>query len=774
MKVFRLPFAIVLVALLLFTALMASERQRREVADPRAADRLEASRRPAATQEADRHGDRAMSVPEIEATNPVVGGAAIPDGLGWLISNQDPSGSWGSTFEYSDTATAVDLLARTQPLGLPFVSGTAWLTGNTAGDLDELSRQILALQHVEGLDIDDLVDTLFGARNAAESNPAVPNFPEGGWGLREGFETDSLTTALALLALEATGRKAGIGVENEALAPSSTNVHEWEIAPGATKARIVITISGSEVRLRMTEGAPPTPADPFFSLPAGFTFEIVLPDSGLPFTAGTNFISIESPNPPGLAATYSFTASFETPDFDTRAFAEALGYLRQAQNMDGGWGIQTGDATSLFTTLHVMLALQQYRDYDFDDELAAAEGYLLGQQNVDGSFGVSGIGIPYMTALAAMNLTRIDVCAFTTPTEDAINALLGMQAPDGSWVQEPFDTGLALRALWEYDKDGDGVFEDGDCSGTAGDNPCAPGMTLNCDDTCADYFNLDQQPVIFGQNIEAPDQNSLIWPNPVDVAYVMGDLSQISTYTVLSGGVAPFSIFLSTFGDEPAPGTGFWYLMRLAGDCMNPSWQTSLGAEPGRDAAMLGEIDVFITDPADGAVLTSSPATVSGTVTGSEPVSVDINGVAAIVGGGSFSADVPLVRGANTITANGTDAAGFMGSAQISVTLVDYSLGIGGMVVDSRIFTADSVVLDQAAFFTENQIGVPAGVIYTTLSVQRISATEMQITFQIDITGATSPGIHFFQVEYGLLDAGSNPLGPLNGNLFDFQIQVTP
>ena len=64
--------------------------------------------------------------------------------------------------------------------------------------------------------------------------------------------------------------------------------------------------------------------------------------------------------------------------------------------------------------------------------------------------------------------------------------------------------------------------------------------------------------------------------------------------------------------------------------------------------------------------------------------------------------------------------------------------------------------------------------IYTTLSVQRISATEMQITFQIDITAGAAPGIHFFQVEYGLLDAGSNPLGPLNGNLFDFQIQVTP
>ena len=33
-------------------------------------------------------------------------------------------------------------------------------------------------------------------------------------------------------------------------------------------------------------------------------------------------------------------------------------YLREAQNPDGGWGVQRGQPSDLYTTLHVLLALQ--------------------------------------------------------------------------------------------------------------------------------------------------------------------------------------------------------------------------------------------------------------------------------------------------------------------------------------------------------------------------------------------------------------------------------
>jgi hypothetical protein len=246
----------------------------------------------------------------------------------------------------------------------------------------------------------------------------------------------------------------------------------------------------------------------------------------------------------------------------------------------------------------------------------------------------------------------------------------------------------------------------------------------------------------------------------------------VGGYGVISGGASPWTDFFSTFDDNPGPGNGYFYLVRLAGDCMTTSWQSMLGAEPGRDTASLGELTIQIDSPLDGSVLASSPSTVSGTVTGVDPIAVDVNGVSASVTLGEFSASVPLNRGINTITAMGTDAAGFMGIDQITVTLVDYSIPAGGMVVDSRTFTADAAVLDQLAFYGVTETGVPPGVDYTTLSVSRISATTMEVGFQIDVAGGTAPGLYSFQVEYILYDAGLNPLGPLEGNVFDFLIEV--
>jgi hypothetical protein len=42
------------------------------------------------------------------------------------------------------------------------------------------------------------------------------------------------------------------------------------------------------------------------------------------------------------------------------------------------------------------------------------------------------------------------------------------------------------------DGDGDGILDDGDYSGVAGDNPCVGGNTLLCDDNCPDDANTDQ------------------------------------------------------------------------------------------------------------------------------------------------------------------------------------------------------------------------------------------------------------------------------------------
>ena len=61
-------------------------------------------------------------------------------------------------------------------------------------------------------------------------------------------------------------------------------------------------------------------------------------------------------------------------------------------------------------------------------------------------------------------------------------------------------------------------------------------------------------------------------------------------------------------------------------------------------------LSIDITSPEDGAELTESPVTVSGTVSDAE-ATVTVNGIEAEVADGSFSAQVGLTEGENTITA---------------------------------------------------------------------------------------------------------------------------
>ena len=80
---------------------------------------------------------------------------------------------------------------------------------------------------------------------------------------------------------------------------------------------------------------------------------------------------------------------------------------------------------------------------------------------------------------------------------------------------------------------------------------------------------------------------------------------------------------------------------------------------------------VQIDSPADGAMVPSSPVTVSGTATDalSGIASVQCNGTAATLTGPSFSCAVPIVAGSNTITVEARDAAGNAATATRTVRL---------------------------------------------------------------------------------------------------------
>ncbi|HEY3176228.1 MAG TPA: hypothetical protein VGK94_10795 [Candidatus Polarisedimenticolia bacterium] len=50
----------------------------------------------------------------------------------------------------------------------------------------------------------------------------------------------------------------------------------------------------------------------------------------------------------------------------------------------------------------------------------------------------------------------------------------------------------------------------------------------------------------------------------------------------------------------------------------------------------------------------------------------------------------------------------------------------------------------------------------------------MRVDFRINVASRATLGLYFFQVTYGLLNSSVQPLGPLSGNVFDFEIQVKP
>lgn len=96
--------------------------------------------------------------------------------------------------------------------------------------------------------------------------------------------------------------------------------------------------------------------------------------------------------------------------------------------------------------------------------------------------------------------------------------------------------------------------------------------------------------VAFGQTVVAVDENTLRWTDPVNVNFAKGQFtlsSDIGQYAAPCQGPVQNATSLSMGADLPAPGHGVYYLLKLSGYCLPGSWQTSLGAEPARDTAIV-------------------------------------------------------------------------------------------------------------------------------------------------------------------------------------------
>jgi len=91
-------------------------------------------------------------------------------------------------------------------------------------------------------------------------------------------------------------------------------------------------------------------------------------------------------------------------------------------------------------------------------------------------------------------------------------------------------------------------------------------------------------PTVFPETVQAgSDKVTYAWSSPAGYHAVRGALGSIGSYAVdLTFDGTGASIVDASL---PTPGTGFWYLVKQSG-CTRTSWQSVLGSEPGRDAAL--------------------------------------------------------------------------------------------------------------------------------------------------------------------------------------------
>lgn len=130
---------------------------------------------------------------------------------------------------------------------------------------------------------------------------------------------------------------------------------------------------------------------------------------------------------------------------DSAVTGPAIAYLQGAQNSDGGW---SGDdaSSSIQSTAAVLTAFNFYRiNRPLDTSLSKAISFLASKQNPDGGFGNSPSTV-YDSASAAIALQAAG--ADKTMVSRGVSYLLGQQSENGDWLDSPYQTAMAVRAVW--------------------------------------------------------------------------------------------------------------------------------------------------------------------------------------------------------------------------------------------------------------------------------------------------------------------------------------
>ena len=152
----------------------------------------------------------AILFPLFVAVAPSIAAQATPvtDGVNWLVSNQDPSGLWGTAkgTPFRDAAVVLSVLGILEADSAVIDNGLSAINSQSTTSTDYLARRIIAIASSgDEFPSSGVVENLANMQNE-----------DGGWGYQKGYGSNVLETALALRALKSASysnmTKLGTGV----------------------------------------------------------------------------------------------------------------------------------------------------------------------------------------------------------------------------------------------------------------------------------------------------------------------------------------------------------------------------------------------------------------------------------------------------------------------------------------------------------------------------------------------------------------------------------
>jgi subtilase family serine protease/flagellar hook assembly protein FlgD/Tol biopolymer transport system component len=245
------------------------------------------------------------------SSGPRSGPVDLVQAIDWLLARQAVDGSFAdsTSTRVRDTSAALDLFQETPAAFTSYQKGLAWLSQLQEHlNVDMVSRRLLAIRPQYSA-----TDAAFlaAARNAS-----------GGWGLRQGYQSDPLDTALALFATPAPG---DITKDVAYLLSVQNADGGWGVRPGGASS-----VQGTIAVLRLASRYP-SHEGLTAAVTRGLTWlqQRQNGDGGFGDAGSTVYETAQ-------AVLYLLNTTFPRTDI-----AQALDYLRSRQLADGSWSEST-------------------------------------------------------------------------------------------------------------------------------------------------------------------------------------------------------------------------------------------------------------------------------------------------------------------------------------------------------------------------------------------------------------------------------------------------